>query len=37
MINPYYFTDRALQVGSIITFESHHINHTNSKLIIKSN
>ena len=37
MINPYYFTEIALQVGSIITLESHHINHTNSKLNIKPN
>ena len=27
MINPYYFTDRALRVGFYITLENHHINH----------
>ena len=37
MINPYYFTDRALRVGFIITLENHHINHAISKLIIKPN
>ena len=37
VINPFYFTDRALRVGFIITLESHHINHANSKLIIKPN
>ena len=37
MINPYYFTDRALQVGFNITLENHHINHANSKLTIKPN
>ena len=37
MINPYYFTDRALQVGFNITLESHHIKQNNSKLIIKPN
>ena len=36
-INPYYFTDRNLKVGFNITLESHHINHANSKLIIKPN
>ena len=35
MINPHYFTDRNLKVGFNITLESHHINHANSKLIIK--
>ena len=35
MLNPYYFTDRALRVGFNITLESHHINHANSKLIVK--
>ena len=34
---PYCFTDRALQVEFNITLESHQINHTNSKLIIKPN
>ena len=37
MLNPYYFNDRALQVGFDITLESHHINHPNSKLIVKPN
>ena len=32
MINPYYFTDRTLQVGFNITVKSPHINHANSKL-----
>ena len=27
MINPYCFTDRALQVGFNINLDSHHINH----------
>ena len=34
MINPYCFTDRALEVGSNISFHSHHINYSNSKLTI---
>ena len=33
--NPYYFTDGALRVGFKITLESHHINHANSKIIVK--
>ena len=37
MINPYYFSDRVLQVGFIVTLESHHINHSNSILIIIPN
>ena len=37
MINPYYFTDRVLQVGFNITVESHRINHANSELIVKPN
>ena len=37
MINPSYFTDRALKVGFNITVESHHINHANSKKSIKPN
>ena len=37
MRNPYYFTDRASQVGFYNTLESHHINHANSKLNIKPN
>ena len=34
MINPYYFTDRNLQVGFKINLDSHHIIHDNSKLTI---
>ena len=37
MINPCYFTDRALQVGFKIDLDSHHINHTNSKLTVIPN
>ena len=37
MINPYYFTDRILQVGFKINLDSHHINHLNSKLTITPN
>ena len=37
MLSLYYFTDRKLKVGFHITLESHHINHANSKLILKSN
>ena len=37
MINPYCFTDRALQVISNISLDSHHINHSNSKLTIQPN
>ena len=37
MINPYYFTDRALKVGFKINLDSHHINHANSKLTIIPN
>ena len=37
MINPYYFTDRVLQVGFNVTLESHHFNHANFRLIIKPN
>ena len=37
VIDPYYFTDRVLQVEVNFTLESHHINHANSKLIIKPN
>ena len=32
MLNPYYFTGRALQVGFKINLDNHHINHANSKL-----
>ena len=31
MINPYYFTDRALRVGFNITLGSHHTNNANSE------
>ena len=34
MLNPYYFTDRILQVGFKMVLDSHHINHTNSKLTL---
>ena len=37
MINPYCFTDRALQVRFNINLDSHHINQFNSKLTIKPN
>ena len=37
MINPYSFTDRALQIEFIINLDSHHINHANSIIIIKPN
>ena len=37
MINPYYFTDRNLQVEFIINLNSHHINHANSKITKKPN
>ena len=37
MITPYYLTDRNLKVGFIITLESHHNNHANSKLNIRPN
>ena len=37
MINPYYFTDRNLQVGFKINLDSHHFNHLNSKLTITPN
>ena len=35
MFNPYNFTERALRVGFKILLEIHHINHANSKLIVK--
>ena len=35
MINPYYFTDRVLQIGFNITLKSHQTNHANSDLIFK--
>ena len=37
MPNPYLFTDRNLQVGFKIDLDSHHINHSNSKLTITPN
>ena len=37
VLNPYYFTDRALQVGFKINLDNHHINHANSKLAIQPN
>ena len=37
MINPYYFSDRNLQVAYKINLDIHHINHLNSKLTISSN
>ena len=37
MINPYYFTKRALQVAFKIILDSHHINPANSKLSITPN
>ena len=37
MINPYYFSDRNLQVAYKINLDSHHINHLNSKVTISSN
>ena len=35
MINPFYFTDRVLQVAFYITLESHQINHAISKFFMK--
>ena len=37
MLNPYYFTDRILKVGSKINLDSQNINHNNSKLTITTN
>ena len=37
MLNPYYFTDRNLEVGFKIFLDSHHINHATSKLTNKPN
>ena len=37
MINPYYFSDRNLQVAYKINLDSHNINHLISKLTITSN
>ena len=35
MINPYYLTDRAFQVGVNLKLDSHLINHSKSNLTIK--
>ena len=32
MLNPYFFTDKNLNVGFQINLDSHHISHANSKL-----
>ena len=37
MVNPYYFTDKNLKVGFLITLDTHHINHAISKLTITPN
>ena len=37
MPNPYYFTDRNLKLGFKINLDSHHINHSISKLTILPN
>ena len=37
LINPYYFTDRNLNVGFKIDLDSHHINNAKSKLTITPN
>ena len=37
MINPYYFTDRNLQVGFKINLDSHNLHHANSKVTITPN
>ena len=37
MINPYFFTNRALQVAFKINLDSRHKNHANSKLTITPN
>ena len=37
MMNPYYFTDKALRVGFNFTLENHHINPANSKVTITPN
>ena len=33
----YNVTERALQVGFNTTLDSHHINHSNSKMTVKPN
>ena len=37
MLNPFYYTDRALQVDLKITLDNHHIHHSLSKLSNKPN
>ena len=37
MLNPYYFTDRALQVGFKIILRSHNLHHTISEITITPN
>ena len=37
ILNPFFFTDRILQVTFNITLKSHHINRSKSKLTIKPN
>ena len=37
MVDPFYFTVRALEVGFNITLESHHINQAIPKIVIKPN
>ena len=37
MLNSYYFTDNAIQVGFNIKLDNHHINHASSKLTINPN
>ena len=37
MINPYYFTDRALQIGFKTNLDSHNLHHANSELTIIPN
>ena len=37
VLNPYYFTDRNLKVGSKMNLDSHHINHGISKINITPN
>ena len=37
MLNPNYFTDGALKISFIISLDSHHINHANSKIFVRPN
>ena len=37
MMNPFYFSDRALQVGLNITLDTQHINHGSFKLTNQPN